>query len=126
MPAEEEVLALEERLRWADASPDPDTSGIFAELFAPDVLMVGARGVFDVEEVLSSHRAPRRHTFDAVEIRDRTVRTFGDVVVVTCQTDYVVGSRRFSLRAVRVWRRQAGAWKIAVVALMEPPTAPSH
>jgi len=121
MGAETEILELEERLRQADARPDPDTSGIFQELFADDVLLVGPGGVFDVAGVLAGHRPPRKQNFDEVTVTDRTVRDLGEVVLVTCRTDYRRGARNFALRMLRVWKKRDGAWKVVVGVDMEPP-----
>jgi hypothetical protein len=41
---EKEILALGERMRLVDASPEPDTSQIIRELISDDVLIMGPQG----------------------------------------------------------------------------------
>lgn len=125
MGVREEVLALEERLRLGDASPEPDTSPIFDELLADDVLFVqdGGNSVGKAG-VLRGHRPPRKRTFTRVENSEFEVRDFGSVAAVACRTDYSLEDRSFAFRALRLWTRSGDGWKVAVVALMAIPKDP--
>lgn len=118
----EEVRRAEERLRQGDASLDADTSGIFDELIADDVLFVqGAGNSVGKSGVLSGHRPPRKRNFSSVVNREIELRDLGSVVAVSCRTDYSIENRRFSLRALRIWKKVEGSWKVSVVALLEVP-----
>lgn len=118
----EEVRQLEERLLEGDADPAPDTSSVFDELLADDVLFVQSHGNSTGKAgVLQGHRPPRKRTFAKVENVEVDIRDLGSTVAVSSRTNYVIENRSFSLRALRVWKRVGGSWKVAVVALMDVP-----
>jgi hypothetical protein len=122
--AEEEIRALEERLRLADASPEPDTTAVFRELFADDVLMVGPGGSFGLEGVLDGHRPPNKRRFSAVRLNELVIRDLGDGVATSVRIDYTVETRSFALRIVKLWRRVGTGWKVVLVSLMTIPSEP--
>ncbi|HEV2317082.1 MAG TPA: nuclear transport factor 2 family protein [Thermoplasmata archaeon] len=118
----DEIRALEERLRQGDLDPSPDTSSVFDELLADDVLFVQAPGnSVGKAGVLRGHQPPRKRTFSKVENHEVEIRDLGSTVAVSCRTDYAIQERAFSLRALRLWKRAGTSWKVAVVALMEVP-----
>ena len=117
--SKEEVLALEERLRLGDASAEPDTSAVFDELLDEDVLFVQADGNRTGKGgVLLGHRPPRKRTFSRVVNSEVKLIEVGSAIVVSCRTDYDIGSRAFALRALRVWEPTGGRWRVKVVCLM--------
>ena len=122
MGAVEEVQLAEERLLEGDASADPDTSAIFDELLADDVLFVqGGGNSIGKEAVLRGHRPPRKRKFSSVENRDVEIRDLGSVIAVSCRTEFSSEDRTFSLRALRLWMKVGDSWKVGVVALLEVP-----
>lgn len=122
MSSLDEVRALEERLRQGDSSSDPDTSAIFDELLANDVVFVQAQGnSIGKAGVLKGHRPPLKRNFSRVQNSEVEYRDLGDVVAVSCRTDFAIQDRVFALRALRIWRRVGRSWKVGVVALMEVP-----
>lgn len=122
MSSEDEIRALEERLRQGDLSPDPDTSAIFDELLAEDVIFLQPAGFSNAKSaVLSGHRPPKKRTFERVENSEVTMRDYGNAVAVSCRTDFHIGNRSFAFRVARLWIKRDGAWKIAVVMQTEIP-----
>lgn len=122
MSSIEEVQRLEERLREGDSDPAPDTSAVFDELLADDVLFVQSSGnSVGKAGVLKGHQPPRKRTFAKVENTEVEIRDLGTAVAVSCRTNYAIQDRTFSLRALRLWTRVGVSWKVAVVALMEVP-----
>lgn len=109
-----EILFCEEQIRLADASPEPDTSGILDGLLADDVLMVGPQGqLFDKAFVLKAHRPPMKTAFESVLVSGLEVRDLGGSTAFTsCACEYRVGGKAFSLRFTRVWSKRSGAWKL--------------
>ncbi|MCI4320373.1 MAG: nuclear transport factor 2 family protein [Thermoplasmata archaeon] len=119
---EEEILALEERLRLGDASSEPDTSAIFDELLADEVLFVQENGnSVGKAGVLRGHRPPRKRSFTKVVNSEVAVRDLGSVVAVSCRTDYSLEDRTFAFRALRLWAKVGAEWRVAVVALITIP-----
>ena len=122
MRAIEEVRQLEERLRLGDSDPAPDTSAVFNDLLADDVLFVQPEGnSIGKAGVLKGHQPPRKRTFAKVENNEVEIRDLGSTVAVSYRTDYAIQDRAFSLRALRLWKRVDGSWKVAVVAMMAVP-----
>lgn len=122
MSSIEDVRRLEERLRAGDADPGPDTSRVFDELLADDVLFVQSHGnSIGKAGVLKGHQPPRKRTFSKVENTEMEFRDLGSIVAVSCRTTYAVESRSFSLRALRLWKRAGDSWHVTVVAMMEVP-----
>ncbi|HZY69525.1 MAG TPA: nuclear transport factor 2 family protein [Thermoplasmata archaeon] len=118
----EDIRELEERLRRGDSDSNLDTSAVFDELLADDVLFVqGPGNSVGKAGVLKGHQPPRKRTFSKVENHDVEIRDLGSTVAVSCRTDYAIQDRSFSLRALRLWKRVGQSWKVAVVALMEVP-----
>ena len=116
----EEILALEERLRLGDAGPEPDTSAVFDELLADDVRFVQPSGSsVGKSMVLAGHRPPRKRSFVRVENSDVVLESYGEVVMVTMRTQYVLPDRSFAFRTVRLWRRYGASWRVALVVLMD-------
>lgn len=122
MTSLEQIRRLEEQLRQGDLSPEPDTSAVFDELLADDVLFVQPHGnSVGKAGVLKGHQPPRKRAFSRVDHSEVELREFGSTVVVSCRTDYATRDRAFAQRAVRIWNRVKGSWKVAVVVLMEVP-----
>ena len=120
--SEDEIRALEERLRLGDLSPDPDTSAIFDELLADDVIFLQPAGFSNAKSaVLSGHRPPKKRTFSKVENSEVTIRDFGNAVAVSCRTDFTIGNRSFAFRVARLWIKRQGEWKVAIVMQTEVP-----
>lgn len=118
----EGIRELEERLRQGDSDPAPDTSAVFDELLADDVLFVqGPGNSMGKAGVLKGHQPPRKRTFTKVENREVEVRDLGSTVAVSCRTDYGLQDRAFSLRSLRIRKRVGISWKVTAVALMELP-----
>lgn len=113
---------MEERLRQGDADPAQDTSAVFDDLLADDVLFVQPSGnSVGKAGLLKGHQPPRKRTFAKVENREVEFRDLGATVAVSCRTDYEIEDRSFSLRALRLWKPVDGSWKVAIVALMAVP-----
>lgn len=123
MDESNEVRALEERLLQGDASHEPDTSAVFDELLADDVLFVqGPGNSVGKSGVLRGHQPPRKRTFSKVESTEVEMRQLAaGIVAVSSRTDFTKEGRTFGLRALRIWKREGGRWRVAVVALMEVP-----
>lgn len=114
MGSKEEVLALEERLRQGDAGSEPDTSAVFDELLDDEILFVRAEGNHRGKTaVLTGHRPPRKRSVSKVENSGLELIEVGSTVVVSCRTEYEVGTRSFAFRAVRVWNRTGAFGKSA-------------
>ena len=122
MTAIEEVRQLEERLRQGDLSPEPDTSSVFEELLADDVLFVQPEGnSIGKAAVVRGHRPPHRRVFERVDLSEVAIREVGSTVAVACRTDYALPGRAFAQRTLRLWTRTGGSWRVSVVALMGVP-----
>jgi ketosteroid isomerase-like protein len=110
---EEEILAREEQIRMADASPEPDTSTILDNLLDDDVLMIGPQGQrFTKAFLLEAHRPPKKAAFDSVVVSDLAIKELGNTVVVSCRATFTSQGQSFALRCTRVWHRQHSEWKI--------------
>jgi hypothetical protein len=109
----EEILALEEQIRFADASPDPDTSPILEKLLADDVVMIGPKGeMISKAFVLAGHRPPIKQQFSRMDVSEMVIKDLGDSALVTCRGKFVLGEKTFELRFLRVWQKQSGQWKV--------------
>jgi ketosteroid isomerase-like protein len=115
-PAEDEIIAAEERLRQAMLASDV---GALDELIADDLIFTDHTGQrVAKQDDLQMHRsgAIRCNTIDASE---RTLSLLGDEVAVVSVLTRISGVFRGApavadLRFTRVWRRTpSGSWQIA-------------
>lgn len=121
----EEIQELEARLLDGDRRSDADTSAVFDELLADDVVFVQPGGVsVGKAGVLAGHRPPRKRTFVRVDVTETRVDDLGGVVAVTARTEFHLPDRSFALRQLRLWSRRNGRWQVVWAALMEAPAPP--
>lgn len=112
MTGEQEILALEERLTEADASPVADTRPILRELLDDEAVLVGPQGdLYDKNFVVDRH-GPERQPFREVRVEEMKVTMLTDAAVVHSVNTYVTPAATFRLRFFRVWRRRDGQWKV--------------
>ncbi|MBN8816890.1 MAG: nuclear transport factor 2 family protein [Sphingomonas sp.] len=80
-----------------------------AELTAPDFVEISPLGEVDPRDKMLGFYAPEKKAAGpAVTMDERTVRTTGNVAIVTLR--YAFGER--AMRAVYVVRRDAGVWRL--------------
>jgi Domain of unknown function (DUF4440) len=89
-----EIAALEKRLRLAELGPDPR---FFEEALADDAVIVSQEGAFFAKsKVVEAHRPGKGLKFTRVEMSDMRIVAHGTAAVVMCKGTYEVpgpGSR---------------------------------
>ncbi len=124
-----DVLELAEVLRLAELRGDDD---LFADVLTDDFVGIGPAGfVLGKWEWANRHRSGDLQVNDLVR-DDITLRTYGDVVVLTCRE---VHASTFqgqpvpfgALRATHLFVRRGGNWKLAGTQfspIAQPPSGP--
>jgi uncharacterized protein (TIGR02246 family) len=119
--SEQEVLDLVKR--WADIELRGDADA-YEELVTADFTGIGPVGfMLNKEQWVGRHRSGNMKN-EGFEVKDATVRTYGDTAVVVAVQDQkttVMGrdtSGQFRLTLVAV--KQDGAWKLANAQLSGP------
>ena len=112
---EDEIKALEERLRLAELGPDPK---FFEEALADNAVLVSnGKPAFAKAQVVESHQPGKGPKFTKVEMRDLQIVEHGVAAVVTCEGVYEGPQGSFTLKFLRVWLRKDSGWKIVAGAI---------
>jgi hypothetical protein len=108
---QEEIAALEERLRQAELGPNPQ---FFEEVLADNVVLVSQDGQsgFGKSKVVEAHRPGAKPKFTSVEVNDAQIVDHGSAAVVTSRWTYENSQGRFTLKFMRVWMKKNDHWQI--------------
>ena len=107
---QEDIIALEERLRAAELGPDPT---VFEELLADDAVLVTQDGNSSAKsKVVEAHQPGNGPQFTNVEMSDLQIIDHGAAAVVTCKGAYTTADASFSMTFMRVWVRKNDRWQI--------------
>jgi ketosteroid isomerase-like protein len=108
---QQEIAALEERLRQAELGPDAE---VFEELLADDALLLDQHGTaaFAKRKVIEAHRPGKGPKFIAVDITDLQIVDHGNAAVVTCTARLTGPQFSGALKFMRVWLKKEGRWQI--------------
>jgi uncharacterized protein (TIGR02246 family) len=108
---QDDIAALEERLRQAELGPDPK---FFEEVLAEDVVLVGQDGqpFFAKRKVVEAHQPGIVPKFTRVEVSDLKVVDHGTAAVVTCTGTYESAQASVTLKFMRVWVKKNNRWQI--------------
>jgi len=108
---EEEIAALEERLRQAELGPN---SQFFEEALADQVVLVSEDGQsgFAKSKVVEAHRPSGKPKFTSVEVNDTLIVDHGSAAVVASRWTYQNSQGRFTLKFMRVWMKKNDHWQI--------------
>jgi hypothetical protein len=110
MSVRKEILALEERLRQAELSPDPK---FFEEHLADDAIMISDGKLdFIKEKVVEAHKPGRGQKFLDVQMSDMKILDHGVAAVVTCKGTYHTQDKVFTLNFMRIWVKKGSKWQI--------------
>jgi ketosteroid isomerase-like protein len=114
---QEEILALEERLRLAELEPD---SAFFEEVLDENVVLVDEKGrpFLAKMKVVDAHRPGKGPKFTRVEMSEMEVTEHGTTAVVTC-TGAFEGASKVTLKFMRIWQKKNGRWKIIAGSVSE-------
>ena len=108
---QEDITALEERLRQAELGPDPQ---FFEEVLADNAVLVSQDGQseFGKAMVVEAHRPAGKPKFIGVEVNDSQIVDHGCAAVVTSRWTYENAQGRFTLKFMRVWMKKIDRWQI--------------
>jgi uncharacterized protein (TIGR02246 family) len=108
---QDEIAALEERLRQAELGPDPD---FFQAILADDVvLMQNGDASLTKKNVIDGHQRGHGPKFTHVELRDMRIVDHGDAAVVTCAGTFTPpDGKAATLKFMRVWLKTGERWQI--------------
>ena len=108
---QEDITALEERLRQAELGPDPQ---FFEEVLADNAVLISQDGQsgFGKPKVVEAHRLGGNPKFTSVEVNDSDIVDHGSAAVVTSRWTYENGQGRFMLKFMRVWMKKNDNWQI--------------
>jgi uncharacterized protein (TIGR02246 family) len=108
---EEEIRALEERLRQAELGPDP---AFFETHLADDAIMLTGDGkpAFAKAQIVEAHRPGKGPKFIRVDMSEMQIVAHECAAVVTCVGVYATVESSFCLRFMRVWVRKGDGWRI--------------
>jgi ketosteroid isomerase-like protein len=111
-----EITALEERLRLAELGPDPT---VFEDVLADDAVLVSEDGHPSLakRQVVEAHRPGQGPKFTRVEISDLQILDHGVAAVVTCTGVYEGPQFSVTLRLMRVWLKKNDRWQIVAGAI---------
>jgi Domain of unknown function (DUF4440) len=107
-----EIAALEERLRLAELGPDPT---FFEEILADAAVIVNQAGeaAFAKAQVVAAHHPGAKPPFTQVEMSDMQITGHGETAaVVTCRGTFAGPGGSAMLRFMRVWLKTNGRWQI--------------
>jgi hypothetical protein len=117
---QKEISALEEKLKQADLTNDPD---ILEELLADDAVLTGADGKpFTKAFVVERHHPKGEKKFTRFEATDFKIQDLGEVAIVTVRLDLAGKGFEIVLRNTRVWARRRGRWQIVAGHMSEEKT----
>ena len=108
---QDEIAALEERLRLAELGPDPT---FFEEVLADEAVMVSREGepFLAKSKVVEAHQPGKGPRFTRVEMSDLKIVGHGSAAVVTCRGIYETPESTITLKFMRVWLKQGDRWQI--------------
>jgi ketosteroid isomerase-like protein len=108
---ENEIAALEERLRLAELGPDHK---FFEDALADDAVLVTQDGLARLakSQVVEAHRPGKGPKFTRVDMTDMKILDHGAAAVVTCQGTYEGSQSSVRLKFMRVWLKTTNGWKI--------------
>ena len=106
-----EIAALEERLRLAELGPDPT---FFEEVLADEAVMVSREGepFLAKSKVVEAHQPGKGPRFTRVEMSDLKIVGHGSAAVVTCRGTYETPESAITLKFMRVWLKKGERWQI--------------
>ncbi|HYQ40495.1 MAG TPA: nuclear transport factor 2 family protein [Polyangiaceae bacterium] len=113
MSARDEILALEEQLRQAELGPDP---AFFERHLADNAVLDGQ---LQKSKVVAAHQPSGSAKFTKVEMSDFQLQEHGAAVVVTCSGLYEGPMGSHSLKFMRVWLKEAAAWRIIAASIWQ-------
>jgi ketosteroid isomerase-like protein len=112
---QDEIAAIEERLRTAELRPDPD---FFESVIADDAVLVSQDGVrLSRPSLIDAHRESSGANLTRVEMRDLTIVDHGDAAVVTCEGTFESPRGRSTQHFMRVWLKKDGRWQIVAASV---------
>jgi uncharacterized protein (TIGR02246 family) len=110
---EQTVLAIDDRRTEALRRGDPSA---LREIYADDYTLVTPAGVIRSKQDQIDEIASKRLHYPRIEVVERTVRVYGDVVVVISRDKYdiVLDGRQVGgdLRFTRVYRKFRDHWRL--------------
>ena len=113
---QEEIAALEEKLRLAELGPDPH---FYQEFLADNAVLVdqNGRASFGKPQVVEAHRPGKGPKFTRVEMSDIRIVDQGDAAVVTCKGFFEGPQFTGTLKFLRVWLKKNGRWQIVAASI---------
>ena len=111
-----EIAALEERLRLAELGPDPK---FFEEALADDAVIVAEDGkpAFAKSKIVEAHQPGKAPKFSRVEMSGMKIVDHGSAAVVTCQGVYEGPQSSFTLKFMRVWVKKNNRWQVVAASV---------
>ena len=107
---QQEIAALEERLRQAELGPD---ARFFEEVLADELIIVAdGQAMMAKSKVVEAHRPERGQKFTRVEMRDMKIVDHGTAAVVTCEGTFSTADASNTLKFMRVWVKTRDRWQI--------------
>ena len=108
---QDEIAALEEKLRLAELAPDPH---FYEGALADNAVIVdqNGRASFAKAQIVEAHRPGKGPKFTRVEITDLRIVDHGDAAVVTCKGSFEGPQFTGTLKFMRVWLKKNGRWQI--------------
>ncbi len=116
---ESEILELEERLRLADLTPDPD----FFQTYLDDQMVLMADG--DIcsyspkSFIVDRHRPGKAQKFDRIKITEMKILIQGETAIVTCVGNFEGPGGNFGMTFMRVWVKKADGWRVVAGAMSQ-------
>src|SRR5689334_11390773 len=101
---QEEISALEERLRLAELGPEP---GFFEEALPDDAVLVSeGKTRIAKAQIVQAHQPGKGPKFTRVEMRGLKIVDHGVAAVVTCEGIYEHAEGSVALKFMRVWLKK--------------------
>ena len=115
-PIQNEIAAMEERLRQAELGPDPQ---FFEAALADNAVLVSQDGQARLAkaQVVEAHRPGKNPKFTRVEVSDSEIVDHGSAAVVTSRWTYENAQGRFTLKFMRVWLKKDAGWQIIAASI---------
>ncbi len=115
---EPEIRKVEERLRLAQLHSNIQALG---ELLDDHMLFLSdSRPFFAKARMLEMYQPHRGQNLISVEWHDVQIIPFGHAAIVICRADYRTPQLTISLRCMRMWLKQNGAWKLIAGTVAQP------
>ena len=116
---QEDILALEERLRLAELGPDPE---VFNQLLADNVQIIAEDGEsVSKKKIVDAHQPGKGSKFTDVKITDMKIVDHGMTTIVTCNGTYKSAQGSKTLKFMRVWLRKSDQWQIVAGSIYNAP-----